>query len=54
VRVNEYTQAVPHHKFPKEDHVQKYYQGLTMALRAIIDAPAGGSIIELTPTQAFT
>jgi hypothetical protein len=30
---NEYTRAVPHHKFPKEDLVQKFYQGLTMALR---------------------
>jgi hypothetical protein len=51
---NEYTQAVPHHKFPKEDIVQKFYQGLTMASRTIIDALVGGSIIELTPTQAFT
>jgi hypothetical protein len=46
--------VVPHHKFPKEDLVQKFYQGLTMASRTIIDASAGGSIIELTPTQAFT
>jgi hypothetical protein len=53
-RFNEYTWAVPHHKFPKEDLVQKFYQGLTMASRTIIDASAGGSIIELTPTQAFT
>jgi hypothetical protein len=37
--------VVPHHKFPKEDIVQKFYQGLTMASR---------TIIELTPTQAFT
>jgi hypothetical protein len=51
---NEYTQAVPHHKFPKEDLVQKFYQGLTMASRTIIDTSAGGSIIELTPTEAFT
>jgi hypothetical protein len=51
---NEYTQAVPHHKFPKEDLVQKFYIGLTMASRTIIDASAGGSIIDLTPTQAFT
>jgi hypothetical protein len=28
--------------------VQKFYQGLTMASRTI------GSVIELTPTQAFT
>jgi hypothetical protein len=53
-RFNEYTQAVPHHKFPKEDLVQKFYQGLTMASRTIIDASMGGSIIELTSTQAFT
>jgi hypothetical protein len=32
-RFNEYTRAVPHHKFPKEDLVQKFYQGLTMASR---------------------
>jgi hypothetical protein len=51
---NEYTQVVPHHKFPKEDLVQKVYQGLTMASRMIIDASAGGSIIELTLTEAFT
>jgi hypothetical protein len=42
------------HKFPKEDLVQKFYQGLTMASRTIIDASAGGSIIDLTPTEAFT
>jgi hypothetical protein len=46
--------VVPHHKFPKEDLMQKFYHGLTMASRMIIDASAGGSIIELTPTQAFT
>jgi hypothetical protein len=51
---NEYTQAVSHHKFPKEDLIQKFYQGLTMASRTIIDASAEGSIIELMPTQAFT
>jgi hypothetical protein len=53
-RFIEYTRAVPHHKFPKDDLVQKFYQGLTMASRTIIDASAGGSIIELTPTEAFT
>jgi hypothetical protein len=53
-RFNEYTREVPHHKFPKEDLVQKFYQGLTMESRTIIDASAGGSIIELTPTEAFT
>jgi hypothetical protein len=51
---NEYTRAVPHHKFPKEDLVQKFYEGLTMASRTIIDASAGGSINELTPTEVFT
>jgi hypothetical protein len=53
-RFNEYTRVIPHHKFPKEDLVQKFYQGLTMASRTIIDASVGGSIIELTLTQAFT
>jgi hypothetical protein len=53
-RFNEYTRAVPHHKFPKEDLVQKFYQGLTMASRMVVDASAGGSIIELTLTKAFT
>jgi hypothetical protein len=53
-RFNEYTRAVPDHKFPKEDLIQKFYQGLTMASRTIIDASAGGSIIELTPTASFT
>jgi hypothetical protein len=53
-RFNEYTRAVPHHKFLKEDLVQKFYQGLAMASRTVIDASVGGSIIELTPTQGFT
>jgi hypothetical protein len=53
-RFNEYTWAVPHHKFLKEDLVQKFYQGVTMASRTIIDASVGGSIIELTSTEAFT
>jgi hypothetical protein len=53
-RFNKYTWAVPHHKFPKEDLVQKFYQGLTMASRTIINASVGGSIIELTSTKAFT
>jgi hypothetical protein len=34
-RFNEYTRAIPHHKFPKEDLVQKFYQGLTMASKTI-------------------
>jgi hypothetical protein len=53
-RFNEYTRVVPRHKFLKEDLVQKFYQGLTMESRTIIDASAGGSIMELTPTQAST
>jgi hypothetical protein len=53
-RFNEYTRAVPHQKFPKKDLMQKFYQGLTMASRTIIDASVGGSIIELTLTEAFT
>jgi hypothetical protein len=51
---NEFTRAVPQHKFPKEELVQKFYQRLTMVSRMIIDASVGGSIIELTPTQAST
>jgi hypothetical protein len=47
-RFNEYTRAVPHHKFSKEDLVKKFYQEVTMASRTIIDASAGGSIIELS------
>jgi hypothetical protein len=53
-RFNEYTRAVPHQKFLKEDLVQKFYQGLTMASRTFIDASVGEFIIELTPTQTFT
>jgi hypothetical protein len=34
--------------------MQKFYHGLTMASRMIIDASAGGSIIELMLTEAFT
>ena len=52
-RFNDYIRAIPHHKFSREDVVQKFYQGLTTASRGIIDASAGGSIIELTPTQVF-
>jgi hypothetical protein len=46
--------VVPHHKFPKEDLIQKFYQGVTMVSRMIIDASTGGYTIELIPTQAFT
>jgi hypothetical protein len=42
---------VSHYKFPKEDLVQKFYQGLSMASRMTIDASTGGSIIELTSTE---
>ena len=52
-RFNDYIRVVPHHKFSRENVVQKFYQGLTTASRGIIDALAGGSIIELTPTQVF-
>ena len=43
-RFNDYIRAVPHHKFLREDVVQKFYQGLTTASRGIIDASAGGSV----------
>ena len=52
-RFNDYIRVVPHHKFSREDVVRKFYQGLTTTSRGIIDASAGGSIIELTPTQVF-
>ena len=32
-RFNDYIRAVPHHKFSREDVVQKFYQGLTTASR---------------------
>jgi hypothetical protein len=38
--ISDYNLAVPHHKFPKEDLVQKFYQGLSMASRTVIDASA--------------
>ena len=50
-RFNDYIHAVPHHKFSREDVVQKFYQGLTTASRGIIDALAGGSIIELADSS---
>ena len=42
---NDYIRVVSHHKFSREDVVQKFYQGLTTTSRGIIDASAGGSII---------
>jgi hypothetical protein len=38
---NEYTYVVLHHKFQKEDLVQKFYQGLTMASRMITNVSVG-------------
>ena len=32
-RFNDYICAIPHHKFSREDVVQKFYQGLTTASR---------------------
>ena len=32
-RFNDYICAVPHHKFSREDVVQKFYQGLTTTSR---------------------
>ena len=40
-RFNDYIRAVPHHKFSREDVVQKFYQGLTTASRGIIDRTSG-------------
>ena len=41
-RFNDYIRALPHHKFSREDVVQKFYLGLTTASRGIIDASAEG------------
>ncbi|CAN6318396.1 unnamed protein product [Urochloa humidicola] len=52
-RFNDYGLACPHHKYSQEDLVLKFYDGLQASSRAIIDASAGGSIVDLTPTKAY-
>ncbi|CAO2148054.1 unnamed protein product [Urochloa humidicola] len=52
-RFNDYVLAYPHHKYSQADLVMKFYGGLQASSRAIIDASAGGSIIDPTPTKAY-
>ncbi|CAN6244124.1 unnamed protein product [Urochloa humidicola] len=52
-RFNDYVLACPHHRYSQADLVMKFYGDLQASSRAIIDASAGGSIIDLTPTKAY-
>ncbi|CAO2177655.1 unnamed protein product [Urochloa humidicola] len=52
-RFNDYVLACPHHRYSQADLVMKFYSGLQALSWAIIDASAGGSIIDLTPTKAY-
>ncbi|CAO2186887.1 unnamed protein product [Urochloa humidicola] len=52
-RFNDYVLTCPHHKYSQADLVMKFYGGLQASSRAIIDASAGGSIIDLIPTKAY-
>ncbi|CAN6360876.1 unnamed protein product [Urochloa humidicola] len=52
-RFNDYVLACPHHRYSQADLVMKFYGGLQALSWAIIDASAGGSIIDLTPTKAY-
>ncbi|CAN6299574.1 unnamed protein product [Urochloa humidicola] len=52
-RFNDYVRACPHHRYSQADLVMKFYGGLQASSRAIIDASAGDSIIDLTPTKAY-
>ncbi|CAN6324356.1 unnamed protein product [Urochloa humidicola] len=51
---NDYVLACPHHRYSKADLVMKLYGGLQASSRTIMDASVGGSIIDLTPTEAYT
>ncbi|CAN6363315.1 unnamed protein product [Urochloa humidicola] len=53
-RFNDYVLACPHHRYSKADLVMKFYGGLQASSRTIMDASAGGSIIDLTPAEAYT
>ncbi|CAN6275425.1 unnamed protein product [Urochloa humidicola] len=53
-RFNDYVLACPHHKYSKVDLVMKFYGGLQASSRTIMDASIGGSVIDLTPTEAYT
>ncbi|CAN6347254.1 unnamed protein product [Urochloa humidicola] len=52
-RFNDYVRACPHHRYSQANLVMKFYGGLQASSRAIINASAGGSIIDLTPTKAY-
>ncbi|KAL0440160.1 UNVERIFIED_CONTAM: hypothetical protein Slati_2499000 [Sesamum latifolium] len=43
----------PHHELPVWRHVQTFYNGITLANRATIDAAVGGTIMKKLPSEAF-
>ncbi|KAL0374011.1 UNVERIFIED_CONTAM: hypothetical protein Sradi_3316800 [Sesamum radiatum] len=43
----------PHHELPVWQQVQTFYNGVTLANRATIDAVAGGTIMKKLPSEAF-
>ncbi|KAL0462055.1 UNVERIFIED_CONTAM: hypothetical protein Slati_0093100 [Sesamum latifolium] len=43
----------PHHELPVWRQVQTFYNGVTLANRATIDAAAGGTIMKKLPFEAF-
>ncbi|KAL0404784.1 UNVERIFIED_CONTAM: hypothetical protein Sradi_2119200 [Sesamum radiatum] len=43
----------PHHELPVWRQVQTFYNGITLANRATIDAAAGGTIMKKLPSEAF-
>ncbi|KAL0395512.1 UNVERIFIED_CONTAM: hypothetical protein Slati_4517400 [Sesamum latifolium] len=43
----------PHHELPVWRQVQIFYNGVTLANRATIDAAAGGTIMKKLPSEAF-
>ncbi|KAL0415791.1 UNVERIFIED_CONTAM: hypothetical protein Slati_3411000 [Sesamum latifolium] len=43
----------PHHELPVWRHVQTFYNGVTLASRATIDAAAGGTIMKKLSSEAF-
>ncbi|KAL0444657.1 UNVERIFIED_CONTAM: hypothetical protein Slati_2188400 [Sesamum latifolium] len=43
----------PHHELPVWRQVQTFYNGVTLANRATIDAAAGGTIMKKLPSKAF-
>ncbi|KAL0462104.1 UNVERIFIED_CONTAM: hypothetical protein Slati_0098000 [Sesamum latifolium] len=43
----------PHHELPVWRHVQTFYNGVTLANQATIDAAAGGTIMKKLSSEAF-